>query len=169
MESALIRVNAQTARHDIVVLLQSMEANVSDANLPVLDHAIQQTNLWLKTLTDEHHFGTRHHAYSALRAVMHALRDRLTAEQATHLGAQLPTFVRGIYYEGWHLADNPTRDRTVQDFADRVAGELPPKFPRDAVGTTKAVFDLLAKELDAGEIEKVKMTLPEPLRSLWPT
>jgi uncharacterized protein (DUF2267 family) len=49
-----------------------------------------------------------------------------------------------------------------------VAAELPPKFPRDAVGTTKAVFDLITQELDAGEIDKVKATLPEPLRSLWP-
>jgi hypothetical protein len=28
-----------------------------------------------------------------------------------HLGAQLPLLVRGIYYEGWHMAGKPTRER----------------------------------------------------------
>lgn len=141
---------------------------MTGAQLPVLEHAVQQINVWLKKLTEEHHFRDRHHAYSALRAVLHALRDRLTPEQAAHFGAQLPTVIRGIYYEGWHLAGTPTTDRQVQEFADRVAAQLPATFPRDAVGTTEAVFDLLAQELDAGEITKIKATLPEPLRGLWP-
>jgi len=38
-------------------------------------------------------------AYNALRAVLHALRDRLTTEEIAQFGAQLPTFVRGVYYE----------------------------------------------------------------------
>lgn len=141
---------------------------MSGAQLPVLEHAVQQMNLWLKTLSERHHLQDKHHAYSALRAVLHALRDRLTPEQAAHLGAQLPTIVRGIYYEGWHLAGTPTADRQVQAFADRVAAQLPPNFPRDPVGTTQAVFSLLAQELDSGEIAKVKAELPEPLCGLWP-
>jgi uncharacterized protein (DUF2267 family) len=39
-------------------------------------------------------------AYHALRAVLHALRDRLTLEETAQFGAQLLTFVRGVYYEG---------------------------------------------------------------------
>jgi uncharacterized protein (DUF2267 family) len=70
---------------------------MSDTQVPALDHTVQQTNVWLKKLTEEHHLGDRHHAYNALRAVLHVLRDRLTPEQAVHLGAQLPILVRGIY------------------------------------------------------------------------
>ena len=50
----------------------------------------------------------------------------------------------------------------------RVAAELPPMFPRDALGVAEAVFDLLWKELDPGETAKVIDTLPVPLRGLWP-
>jgi uncharacterized protein (DUF2267 family) len=67
---------------------------MSENHLPVLEHTIQITNVWLKKLEEEHHLGNRHQAYSALRAVLHALRDRLTPEQAAHLGAQLPILVR---------------------------------------------------------------------------
>jgi uncharacterized protein (DUF2267 family) len=65
---------------------------------------LQQTNVWLKKMMAEHHLETRHDAYSALRAVRHAMRDRLTPEQAVHFGAQLPILVRGVYYEGWRIA-----------------------------------------------------------------
>ncbi len=141
---------------------------MNETQVPVLDHTIQLTNVWLKKLGEEHHLGERHHAYSALRAVLHALRDRLTPQQAVHFGAQLPILVRGIYYEGWRLAETPTSDRQVDEFLARVAAELPPMFPRDALGTTKAVFDLLWKELDLGETAKIVDSLPVPLRGLWP-
>lgn len=141
---------------------------MSDTQLPVLDHTVQETNLWLKKLETDHHFGSRHQAYSALRAVLHALRDRLTPDQAVHLGAQLPLLVRGIYYEGWHLAGKPTADRQVDEFAASVAAGLPPQFPRDAVSVSRAVLELLWQELDPGETAKVVDTLPAPLRSLWP-
>ncbi len=141
---------------------------MSDNSLAVVDHTVQQTNIWLKKLVEEHHLQSRQQAYSALRAVLHALRDRLTSEQAVHLGAQLPLLIRGIYYEGWRVNHKPLSIKQVDEFAQHVAKELPPSFPRDAVGITEAVFDLLANELDAGEIHKVVGELPVPLRSLWP-
>lgn len=134
----------------------------------MLDHTVQQTNLWLKRLMAEHHFKTRHDAYSALRAVLHALRDRLTPEQAVHFGAQLPLLVRGIYYEGWHLAGKPTDEKQVDEFLERVAAQPPLQFPRDALGTAQAVFDFVFDELDPGEAAKIINSLPVPLRSLWP-
>ena len=142
---------------------------MSDTQIPALDHTVQQTNVWLKKLTEEHHLGDRHHAYNALRAVLHVLRDRLTPEQAVHLGAQLPILVRGIYYEGWRLAAKPTDERQANEFAALVAAQLPQQFPQDALSVTKAVFDLLWKELDPGETAKIIDTLPLPLRGLWPT
>jgi uncharacterized protein (DUF2267 family) len=137
-------------------------------HLPVLEHTIQKTNVWLKKLEEEHHLRDRHQAHSALRSVLHALRDRLTPEQAVHFAAQLPILVRGIYYKGWHLAAKPTPARHLDDFLARVAAGLPPQFPRDAPSVTKAVFDLLWRELDPGETAKVIASLPAALRPLWP-
>ena len=141
---------------------------MNDTRVAALDHTIQETNVWLKKLADDHHLGDRPHAYTALRAVLHVLRDRLTPEQAVHLGAQLAILVRGIYYEGWRLAGKPTNERQPAEFAALVAAHLPPQFPRDSLSVTKAVFDLLGKELDPGETTKVLRELPAPLRALWP-
>ncbi len=141
---------------------------MSDTQVAALGHTVQQTNVSLKRLGEELHIDDRHVAYSALRAVLHVLRDRLTAEQAVHLGAQLPLLVRGLYYEGWRLTDRPANERQPGEFAALVAAEMPPQFAHDALRVTKAVFALLAQELDYGEVAKVIGTLPVPVRSLWP-
>jgi uncharacterized protein (DUF2267 family) len=144
------------------------ESVMSEAGVAALDHTIQETNIWLKALAEKLHFEDRHHAYSALRAVLHALRDRLTPETAVHLGAQLPMLVRGLYYDGWHMAGKPTRDHSAQDFADHVVQQLPPRFPIDPLTVTRAVFGILWERLDPGESAKVIDHLPVPLRALWP-
>jgi uncharacterized protein (DUF2267 family) len=141
---------------------------MSESGVAALDHTIQETNIWLKELAERLHLQDRHHAYAALRAVLHALRDRLTPETAVHLGAQLPMLVRGLYYEGWHMGGKPTGDRSAQEFADHVLKQLPPRFPMDPLTATRGVFEILWKRLDPGESAKVIDHLPLPLRTLWP-
>jgi uncharacterized protein (DUF2267 family) len=141
---------------------------MSASGVIALDHTIQETNIWLKALAERLHFQDRHHAYSALRAVLHALRDRLTPEMAIHLGAQLPMLVRGPYYEGWHMAGKPTKDRGVQEFVEHVREQLPPQFSMDPLTVTRGVFEILWDKLDPGESAKVIDHLPVPLRTLWP-
>ena len=142
---------------------------MSESGVAALDHTVQETNVWLKAVAKQLHFDDRHHAYSALRAVLHALRDRLTPETAVHFGAQLPMLIRGIYYEGWHFAGKPTSDHTAQEFADRVQGELPPLFPMDPLTVTRGVFEVLWERLDPGESAKIIDHLPAALKGLWPT
>ena len=62
---------------------------------------MEQAHVWVNDVADE--FGTEGHqlAYRILRAFLHAVRDRITAEESAQLAAQLPTLIRGIYYEGW--------------------------------------------------------------------
>jgi len=58
----------------------------------------QKTNVWLKDAAAELAWHDPQKACAAFRAVLHALRDRLTNKEAVQLGAQLPTFLRGIYF-----------------------------------------------------------------------
>lgn len=139
---------------------------MSTSGLAVLDHTVQETNVWLRIVADQLQIEDRHHAYIALRAVLHALRDRLRPEVAVHLGAQLPTLVRGVYYEGWHMAGKPTKDRSVQDFSEHVLKELPPQFPMDALTVSRGVFEALWEKLDPGEFAKLINHLPISLRTL---
>ena len=108
----------------------------------------------------------RHAAYKALRAVLHALRDRLPIDVVAHLGAQLPVLIRGFYYEGWRPAGKP--DRTHPDeFVALVESELGLPDAPDALHITRSVFALLERHLSPGETEKIKGVLPGDFRSLW--
>ena len=61
---------------------------MSMTGLDVFDSSIHQTNVWLKSIMGRLDTDDRHRAYLALRATLHALRDRLPPEVAVHLGAQ---------------------------------------------------------------------------------
>jgi uncharacterized protein (DUF2267 family) len=84
-------------------------------------------------------------AYRALRATLHALRDRLTVEEVAQLGAQLPILVRGVYYEGWNPTGKPLKLRHKEEFLARIAHELRGDGPLDP-----------------------EHVLPAEVRQLWP-
>ena len=86
----------------------------------VFGTTLQKTNLWVKEIGDMLHWDDHHKAYHGLRAVLHALRDRLPVPEAAHLGAQLPMLVRGFYYDNWKPAATPTKIKTAQEFYDAV-------------------------------------------------
>ena len=140
---------------------------MSMTGLQTFDHTIHQTNTWLKELMDD--LGPdRQRAYDALRAVLHTLRDRLTVEEATDLGAQLPMLVRGIYYEGWNPAKTPEKLRSRDEFLSRVAERLANVRPINPEDAARAVFGVLDRHVTAGETADVRGMLPQDVQSLWP-
>jgi uncharacterized protein (DUF2267 family) len=141
---------------------------MSQTGLHAFDSTLQTTNLWLNDIKERMGWLDRQRAYHALRAVLHALRDRLSVEQVAALGAQLPLLVRGFYYEGWHPAGKPLKERTRDEFLCHVSLQFPGGMDSDPEDVTRAVFEVLANRLTEGEIEHVKRTLPAEIRSLWP-
>jgi uncharacterized protein (DUF2267 family) len=135
----------------------------------VFDSAVQEANLWLKALMDRLVTDDPHFAYVALRSVLHALRDRVGPQNAAHLSAQLPMLIRGLFYEGWHAASTPTRERHYDDFIDHVRRDLPKDRGYDVDEMTRVVFGLLWERIDKGEIAKLVRIFPEELRDFWPS
>ena len=135
--------------------------------LDVFDKTLQKTNIWLDEVMMD--LGPdRKIAYRALRAVLHALRDRLTVGEAAHLGAQLPLLVKGIYFDMWRPAATPLSIRTEEEFCARVAAELHDTRPINIPNAVRSVFRTLGAHVSRGEVEQVKAQLPEPIRRLWP-
>jgi hypothetical protein len=56
-----------------------------------------------------------------LSKVLHKLRDRIPVELAAHLGSQLPLLVRGVYYDQFQPARQPTACRSYDEFCSEVA------------------------------------------------
>jgi uncharacterized protein (DUF2267 family) len=136
--------------------------------LDVFDKTVQESNLWLKDLMERLGTNDRHHAYSTLRAVLHGLRDRIGAESAAHLGAQLPMLLRGAFYEGWDPTGKPTKERHAMAFLTHIGGELPRSDTIEVEQGVRAVFDVLSKHIDRGEAVKLAGMFPLELRQFWP-
>jgi len=136
--------------------------------LDVFDTTLQQANLWLKELMKRLGTEDRHVAYRVLSATLHAVRDRIGPENAAHLGAQLPMLIRGFYYEGWHAAGTPTKQRHKQEFLVYVNSDLFRGLGVDPETAVRAVSGVMSTRLDPGEIEKLTALFPQELRSLWP-
>ncbi len=129
---------------------------------------VQKTNEWLGELRKDLGWDDQHQTYAGLRAVLHALRDRLTVEEAVELGAQLPMLVRGFYYEGWRPAGKPLKQRHLAEFLAHVERELGRRREDEVELLVRAVFRLLDHRITGGEVDDVKSILPRELRALWP-
>lgn len=140
---------------------------MSQTGLTPFDSTIHTTNIWLNEIGERLGWVDRQRAYHALRAVLHALRDRLSVEHAAALAAQLPLLVRGIYYEGWHPAGKPLKERKKEEFLAHIAAAFQDDFDIDSERVARTVFRVLAQHVSAGEIESMQSTLPAELRSLW--
>jgi len=141
---------------------------MSITGLEVFDSTVHKTNSWLKGLMEELRWQDRRKAYLALRATLHALRDRLTVEEAAQLGAQLPMLIRGFYYEGWDPTRKPLKIRHKDEFLGRIVQELRSGDAVDPERIARAVFKLLADRVTEGEIADVKHVMPSEIRDLWP-
>lgn len=140
---------------------------MSATGLDVFDKTLQLTNSWLKRIMED--LGPdRQVAYHALRAVLHTVRDRLTPEQSAHLASQLPMLVRGIYFEGYNPAHQPTKERTEEAFLETIGGKLGGTRPINVRDATRSVLGVLRDELDPNEYGHVKHAMPGSVQGLWP-
>jgi uncharacterized protein (DUF2267 family) len=153
-----------TYRHKLV-RSQSHRKTADD----VFDSTLQKTQIWLNDIMSELDCPQHpHKAYLALRTVLHALRDRLSVEEAVQLGAQLPMLVRGFYYEGWTLTGKPLKERHKEDFLAHIKDAFKNDVTVRPESVARAVFKVLARHTSEGEIDDVKNMLPKALHELWP-
>jgi uncharacterized protein (DUF2267 family) len=140
---------------------------MSATGLEVFDTTLQKTNSWLKDIMLGMGWQERRKAYRALRATLHALRDRLTVEEAVQLSAQMPMLVRGFYYEGWDPVGKPVKARDVEDFLALIAYEFRGDDDIDPDQVARAVFCVLAQRITQGELDDIEILLPKEIRVLW--
>jgi uncharacterized protein (DUF2267 family) len=139
---------------------------MSATGLEVFDRTLQTTNIWLGEIMQALDVD-RHVAWKVLSVVLHKLRDRLPIELTAHLGSQLPLLVRGVFYDQYQPARQPTDCRTLEAFVAEVSEWLSDTRPVDPQRAVQAVFAVLSHHVPEGQLDKVRGALPSPLRSFW--
>lgn len=136
------------------------------SDLDVFDKTVQTTDIWLKEINEE--IGPdKQLAWQALGVVLRAVRDRVPAEEAAHLAAELPLLVRGTYYEQYRPVEQPKKSRSKEEFLEQVAEGLDQKRPVNPETATRAVLHTVSRQLPQGQVEKTRNKLPEDIRELW--
>ena len=136
------------------------------AHVKAIDRSVEQANTWINVVAHEFNTDDRHEAYRVLRAFLHAVRDRITAEEGAQLAAQLPGLLRGIFYEGWRPSTTPQTYRDADSFLARIADEALLGGTTEASYAVAAAARVLERHVSAGEIDDVLATLPAQIREL---
>lgn len=129
-------------------------------SIPSLDRAVQTANLWLTDLAQDSEVGDETRAYSILRVVLHALRDGLGVVEAANFSAQLPTVLRGMFFEGWRPSHVP---RPATAFGLEVERGLRGMYPPSPERATRLVYELLTRRIAEGEIRTIRHAFPAEL------
>lgn len=135
-------------------------------HVDIIERSVEQTNLWLNDVAEPFSTADRREAYRILRAVLHAILDRITVDESAQLAAQLPELVRGIFYEGWRPSATPLRYHDRETFLRKIADEALLAGPTEASYAVTAIAEILRRRISAGEIEDVLAILPSEIRQL---
>jgi uncharacterized protein (DUF2267 family) len=136
----------------------------------IIERAYQDAETWLIDLAERIDQPLDlHNAYHALRAVLHTMRDNLLPDEAMDVSSQLPTLIRGIYFEGYRLPDKPEPHRSRKQFLEAVEAQLENEDARelDAEKCARAVFALLQQRLDPGQAAQARDMLHGDVQALW--
>jgi uncharacterized protein (DUF2267 family) len=131
--------------------------------MKLFEHVNQQGMMWVNDMMEALDTEDPHKALHALRAGLHAVRDRLSVDEAAQLSAQLPQLVRGLYFENWVPAGKPLRIRRRDEFLALVREKYAPRTDLAADLIVAATFRLLNKHVSAGEVADILLSLPEAI------
>lgn len=140
---------------------------MSTLGIGAFDRTLLKTEAWIREINHEMRWSDSKKSYKALRVVLHALRDRLPADEAVQLGAQLPMLVRGFYYDGWKPSRTPDKTLDFSSFLAKVDEAFRDEIDFDAERACRAVFLILERHVSPGESHDIGATLPAGLRELW--
>jgi uncharacterized protein (DUF2267 family) len=140
---------------------------MASPRLQPFEATIQKTDAWMEDVMEELGPDDPQKAYHSLRAVLHALRDRLMPGEVTDLASEMPMLIRGLFYEGWKATEPSGSLDTQEQFFEVVTEDLQVPADVGAEESTRAIFRVLEKRISCGEIGDVKGMLPEALQPLW--
>jgi uncharacterized protein (DUF2267 family) len=128
-----------------------------------IERSVHKTNRWLSELSEELGTEDREEAWRALRAYLQLLRDQLTVDEAAQLAAQLPTVLRGAFYEAFDPGHQPAKIRDRDEFLSALAERTNLNAGR-AAQAVEAATRVLRRHIAAGEFDDVLAQLPRELR-----
>jgi uncharacterized protein (DUF2267 family) len=134
-------------------------------SLHTINKSIHKTYDWLYDIADNCGWDDLNKSLASLRAVLHQLRDNLPLNELVHFSAQLPLFIKGIYFENWNPNIAPLKERTRESFLASIEESLKRHPEIDLEEAIMGVFSTLFRKLPEDEMIKLSNVLPKGVRS----
>lgn len=99
------------------------------------------------------------------RAIIHAIRDRLPADDAVQFAQGLPIAIKGIYFDQYDISSTPVIIRHRNEFIDfirfKAQNTAEIDFPTDesVMFALQCVFNVLERNMSPGQINQIKYLL----------
>ena len=136
-------------------------------NTVSFEQQTKETQQWLSEIAEL--MGTpkrKDWAYSALKAVLHTVRDRTTLQEVFHLSAQLPVLIRGIYLENYSPTNKPLK-LNAEEFIQMIGDKMGPGVEVDESDAFRSVMTVLYQKVSPGELDDIKGSMPKAIQSYW--
>lgn len=134
--------------------------------LEILNRNVQVTHEWINELDAKLGWNDKTRTYRLLRVTLQTLRDCLPLAEIADFSAQMPTLLRGVFYEHWR----PGAEKKRFDI-DHFYARLDEAFAQDPIedigDVVPVVFEFLSTRISAGEIGDVRHALPASIREIW--
>lgn len=142
---------------------------MGDTGYRSFDTTVEKTNRVLREIEQAYGWpkDRRSQTVAALRAVLHALRDRLTVEESAQFAAQLPVLIRGLYYEGWEPSNVPVK-MGREEFLRRIRRDFPYNVEGGVEPLVRTVLQALRRHITEGEWDDIKSSMPRALAAVLP-
>lgn len=106
------------------------------------------------------------------RAVLHAVRDRIPADDAVQFAQGLPMALKGVFFDQYDISNTPVLIRNVAGFLEYIRCkdtnmaffDFP--YPEDVAIGLRAVFRVLERNMDHGQVQQIKNILPFDIHDL---
>jgi uncharacterized protein (DUF2267 family) len=114
----------------------------------------------------------RNRAARITRVILHAIRDRLPADDAIEFAQGLPIALKGIYLDRYDISKTPIRIRDKRVFIEfirrKAGGTASIDFPnaRSVIRAFQAVFVVLEYNMNYGQTDQIKKLLNRELVDL---
>lgn len=152
---------------------QKAQAKISRTRKEPNSHLVEkhtQTALdWINAFVSMLEWNLDDHTLDALRVVLHGIRDHLSLGEMSHFSAQLPLFIRGLFFEDWHPNPGSLKEEGKEKFIHEIQQNLVRriKYPFDELETEiiiNVVFQTLAQQMNEEEWEKLYKLFPKELK-----
>jgi uncharacterized protein (DUF2267 family) len=137
---------------------------MSSSRVSSLNHTLDKSYEWLSDIHHELPWLSNDHAFTALKATLRALRDRLTPEEAVQLSSQLPALLRGYYFEGWKISQVPSHDKNIKEILERFEKYLGQAKIENPSLLFKTCLKVIGKRVSPGEIKDIHDSMPKNSR-----